>query len=332
MSVAEPDVARARHLLSLDRNEEAEEALSRALATDPENVTAWCLMGNLRLRQDRPRDAIACVSRASAIAPDEEWPHRIASIAYSQVNPQQAVASARQAVRLAPNLAVAHAQLAIALAHGSYREKRESPHEAEHAIALQPENADIHFMAGNASLGRRKYKEAEQHYLRALEITPDYAPALNNISVARLRRGRFLSAADGFGGAAAIDPSNDLHRRNLDAAVNRYLRMAYRALTIVAILTINNNGFGYLAIALPVVTIGLIIHARGTLNSLTWSYISRLPRRNPRIGIFLLLLAVATVTLIAAPFVSQATASNLVTPALLVLAGFTIFSWRAQPS
>jgi Flp pilus assembly protein TadD len=62
-------LAKARALLIEDRNQEAEQVLREALASDPGNAMAYDLLGNLHSDFGRFGEARACFERAIAIAP-----------------------------------------------------------------------------------------------------------------------------------------------------------------------------------------------------------------------------------------------------------------------
>ena len=94
---------------------------------------------------------------------------------------REARAAARRAIALAPNLAEAHATLA--LIDGDNSPDSEAP--LRHAVALDPSYAEAWTWLGNALASQSRDREAEQAYRRAVELDPLwFVPAQNLVSVA----------------------------------------------------------------------------------------------------------------------------------------------------
>lgn len=304
-------IARARALLAAGRPREAAELLRILLAGEP-SAPAWCLLSAAELRLEHPDEALEAAQRAAALAPEYEWPHRLISVARIRRGEiADGIRSARQAVGLGPGTAATHAQLAVALSGGGLRERRQAAAAANEALRLAPHDPEIRLMVGNAALKRHAHREAEEHFLHVLEMRPDHPAALNNLSLARLRRGRFVSAASGFGGAAAIDPAADLHRRNLDATLGRAMSIAFPALACVALLDRVDRMAGVVVLALPLAAVAYVARARTALNSATWSYLRRALLRDARRAVWAALIVLVFGLLVAVPAVAPATADSL---------------------
>src|SRR5262245_41995873 len=92
---------RVEVLISLGRADEAARVARSALAGAPHEADLWCALGHAEIARSRPGDALDAARQALAIDPDEEWPHRIASLAYSQLERhQEAAVEAQECVRL----------------------------------------------------------------------------------------------------------------------------------------------------------------------------------------------------------------------------------------
>ena len=78
-------VERATMLCDLGRFGDAVPAVGLAIAQDPRNPGAWCLMARAQLGNDRASAALKAAQAAGSLAPDHEWPHRLASSALSQL-------------------------------------------------------------------------------------------------------------------------------------------------------------------------------------------------------------------------------------------------------
>jgi tetratricopeptide (TPR) repeat protein len=221
----------AEALCDLRRYQEALALLSRAVASDPDNPRAWCLMARAQLGLRRHAEALQAANAAVALAPDYEWPHRLASIALEeQGNHWEAVRAAREAVRLAPHTWQAHVRLAHAGIQAWGMDQARVA--AERALTLAPGVADTHIAAAAAAAGDRR--EAEAHLRRALAIEPDSAVAHNELARLHLRQAHAANpaglarAAKGFATAVRSDPRASVSRHNLDVVVRAFLgRAAY---------------------------------------------------------------------------------------------------------
>jgi Flp pilus assembly protein TadD len=74
---------------------------------------------------------------------------------------------------------------------------------------------------GNIRAEQGRLAEAEQHYLAALAVKPDYVQALNNLGRLRSGQGRWDEAIALFERAVEIDPARGRCRYNLGVALGR---------------------------------------------------------------------------------------------------------------
>jgi hypothetical protein len=92
-------------------------------------------------------------------------------------------------VRLQPDLADAHNNLAVALC--DLRRHAEAETCAREALRLRPDYADAHSNLGMVLFDLRRLLEAETSYREALRLEPDFPQAHMNLSSALLITGRF---------------------------------------------------------------------------------------------------------------------------------------------
>jgi tetratricopeptide (TPR) repeat protein len=312
--VSRETIAKAQALLDAGRADEAAAILSTALATDPGTWRAWCMLGVAHVNRARYRDARDCARRAIELDPDEEWPHRIASIAERHLGDgRRAVAAAREAVRLAPHEPYAHAELAVALSHAQPWRPLEPLNEAARAVELGPRIAQIHRMAGDVALALRHGKLAEARYRKALEIDPSSAAAMNNLALIRLRRGLPIAAANGFSQAATLDPTTDLHRRNLDVAVNHALLYAAVLLGAVALVdVVLPIAEGAALVVALVAAAAFVRKARRTIGPAGWAYAWRVPLNSDRATLAAIIVGIQLCLLAPIPVVNRHSPSQLV--------------------
>ena len=172
------------------RLEDAEAAYHRALALEPENVTALTNLGVLLADMDQPADAEAFHRHAIDIAPACAAAHtNLGLLLLAQRRVDEAEACQRRAALLAPDSPQVHANLGNLLAaHGS-------PQEAEahlrRALELDPASAGARMNLGVFCAAQGRDLDAEVLFREALARRPAYPLAALNLSKLLLAQGRF---------------------------------------------------------------------------------------------------------------------------------------------
>jgi tetratricopeptide (TPR) repeat protein len=219
-------------LCDLERWPEASVLLGELLSTDPENDTAWCLLARCRIGLGQLEPALDAARQAAALAPETEWPHRLASFAASTLGRHDdAVHSAREAVRLEPDLWQTHARLAGAA--GQHPQgKREAAGAAARALELAPDEAQVQLIYGSVAASQGHRDVAERAYRTALELDPQNSSAHHLLAALQLRRRSgptaLASAATGFATALRSDPRAQVSRHSLELTLRVFLgRTAY---------------------------------------------------------------------------------------------------------
>ncbi|MFN3938452.1 MAG: tetratricopeptide repeat protein, partial [Gemmobacter sp.] len=91
-------------------------------------------------------------------------------------------------------------------------------------------DADVLSALGSANLHLGRLGQAEQMLRRALELDPDFVPALNNLGVVLMEKGETGEARRVFERAFALDSGNsDSIRENLRLAIARTENRGYPA-------------------------------------------------------------------------------------------------------
>ena len=100
--------------LELQKREEAETNLKKALSAAPDDAYSLSLMGMLRFQQGRYDDAFDALSRSAQLDPKNAETQNYLGITLSQKGQGEAAETAlRKAVLLNPNYAGAHHNLAV---------------------------------------------------------------------------------------------------------------------------------------------------------------------------------------------------------------------------
>ncbi len=89
------------------------------------------------------------------------------------------------------------------------------------AVALSPEQEDLHYNLGIACARQGKVEEAKKHYEKALQLFPDYAEAQNNLGNLLLTQNRMDEAIALFRKAIQNAPEDPSFRNNLGTALAR---------------------------------------------------------------------------------------------------------------
>ena len=127
-----------------------------------------------------------------------------------------AVKEFREALRLAPNLAVTFRNLGAALA--SRGEREQGIQHLRRSVELDPDNGQTRYELANTLLDAQKFDEAVEQFRAALRRMAPSAKAYNNFGIALASEGKFDQAVEQFQRALALDPEFVEASRNLDAA------------------------------------------------------------------------------------------------------------------
>ncbi|WP_300683291.1 tetratricopeptide repeat protein [Nocardioides sp.] len=207
-------VERVRDLVELNRWAQAREVAETDLANDPHNVLLLGYRAQCLSEEELLVEAIRCADTMVALAPDNEWGHRLrASVLNKQGHREESLEAALAAVRCSPHEWLCHLQLVSSMM--AARGPRASTVEAaRHLVSLAPGQADAHYALGVVLQGRNRRARARAAYRQALELDPQHSSAMNNLTVL----GGFsnpLRASRGFAAALQFDPQDDVPRRNL---------------------------------------------------------------------------------------------------------------------
>ena len=142
--------------------EAAADSFRRAAEANPENVEAGRNLAVVRLRQDRPDDAVRALEAGLEHDPENAWLHHDLGVAHRAAErPQEAARSFRRAVDIAPDFVDAHFALANTLA-GQEDWSGALP-VLERVLELDPTENRARYLQGMClhHLGRRREAVAE---------------------------------------------------------------------------------------------------------------------------------------------------------------------------
>jgi tetratricopeptide (TPR) repeat protein len=212
---------------------------ARKLINDfPQAGKAWQLLGASLLADGRPDEALPALRRASALAPADwsiwdnlalpcngrdfagasetyrtgHWTVRPAKLACGQRGrqrtgvgrPPTALIPGVEAIRLAPNLAVAHLNVGNALSASGQSAEAEAAF--LQALSIQPDYVQALLSLGREQSQRGQIADAIDTTRRALAIKPDYADAHVNLGHGLNTLGDVALAAEHYLRALALKP------------------------------------------------------------------------------------------------------------------------------
>jgi Flp pilus assembly protein TadD len=220
---------RAGALCELGRFTEAAGLLRQTIASHPEHSQAWSLLAAAELGAGNDDAAVGAAQTAISLAPEAEWPQRLASAALRRLGRTgESIHHAREAVRINPDSWPALTTLARSLAHNK-SDLPEARELAARAVALAPNNAETHLTAGVVAAAAKNRSDAEASFRQALSIEPQNSAAHNEL--ARMRMGGrhhtkpagLADAATGFAASIRVNPRADQGRRNLEHVLRVFL-------------------------------------------------------------------------------------------------------------
>lgn len=225
-------------LLESEQYDEALAVLERAVGLAPEHV-GWALpLAKARARTGNAKGAVeairtvvlgnaspAEVKTAVALMDELADPFaRFPTAAKPQLEqamqwlqladvPQQAIVQLEQILRDYPDLAVVHALLG--LAYDRLDDAGRAVDEFKRAIELAPDDGKSHFYLAELYRARQRPKNAEEHYLKAVEKNPVLAEAWVQVGDLALDRADLVEARRDFEVVVRLRPEDPSARGKL---------------------------------------------------------------------------------------------------------------------
>jgi tetratricopeptide (TPR) repeat protein len=257
---------RARLLLNTGREAEALRLLRSAVATDPHDLTTWGLMSRAHLGLQEFQQALDTAGRVVRGWPEGTWGHILASCALSGLGRrQEALAAAREAVRLDPSNHATHLQVAV-VADDMKGQGALAWEAARRAVELAPLDPDTHATMGSVAITAKRRDVAERALLEALRLDPQHVQARHDLGVVQLSQGSMSDAARSFVDTAIADPRQTVARRNLDVLVLKWLQRTHIGLWVLWVaervpvaLADDTRGFAVAPIVLSLLGIGVLV-------------------------------------------------------------------------
>jgi Flp pilus assembly protein TadD len=200
----------------MGQSEKAIAAYEDVIKKQPKNVQALKMLGDCYRRMKEPERAIAAYQKVMKLAPEDPRPYFLLGAAYEEagndLKAEQIFQDAQQfrrylgeawtnlgslafrrgdlskanwylsrAVARAPSRPKAHYNYALVLS--AKKERDRALDELKIAGDLDPEDAEIHYLAGVILLRQGRLDEAKREFAEALKRRPDHADARHNLAL-----------------------------------------------------------------------------------------------------------------------------------------------------
>lgn len=178
-----PTAEEIEHLVTLMRQgcyTDVETRARKITERFPNFGYAWKILGTSFLLQRRDEEALASLSKAVSLLPEDPDLHcNLGLIFYELACYDMAENHCRLAVKFRPNHVIGHNTLGNILQAQGHIDEAESCF--RRAIDINSDLAEAHYNLGYALQALGRLDEAENCYRRALEIKPRYAEAYENL-------------------------------------------------------------------------------------------------------------------------------------------------------
>lgn len=209
-------------LFNAGRFSELESAARQLLARSPEAGFVWKVLA-VALQQ-QGRDALAALQRAAELLPQDAEAQanlahvcNLAGAGLRAGRLELALAACRRALALQPGNADLHVLLGNALAEAGRLNEAVASYRA--ALAISPDHAGVICNLGNVLMEAGRFDEAVALYRRAVELQPGYAEAHSNLGNVLAELGQYRAAADSCRRALQLAPDFAEAHNNLGNAL-----------------------------------------------------------------------------------------------------------------
>ena len=162
---------RAARLSASGRRRKAVALLRTTASAHPERHEVWCRLAAAHLDRGDATAALVATRRALSLSGDQAWAHRLTSKALSRLGRHaEAVAAARQAIRVAPG--EWRCWIALAEVYGAAGSWPDAVDAATKAVRYQPDQVRPYLVLGDAARRIGDVKTAELAYRTALRRKP----------------------------------------------------------------------------------------------------------------------------------------------------------------
>lgn len=193
-------------LLQGNRLEEARVLLTEICRLDERDVESWFLLGTLYGMTGKAREAEAALRRTVTLAPNHALAHYNLGIALrDQDKLEEAAKSLYTATRIKTDYIQAYNSLGFVFL--DLRQSDLAIRVFEQVVRLQPQAQEAHANLGSALRDAGRLEEAAACYRRAIQLKPDGACFYNGLGGILYRQGKIEEAIDSDRQALRLQPN-----------------------------------------------------------------------------------------------------------------------------
>jgi superkiller protein 3 len=149
---------------------------------NPDYAEAHSNLGSIYTKQGNLEKAIYHSNEALRLNPQLVEPHNNLGIALMQEGKiEAAISQFQKALQVKPDFILAENNLNRALAIRQELETEIS--RLQELLKENPDNVELHFQLGNLFFRKGDQRHAIQQYKKALQLSPKFVPALNNLAL-----------------------------------------------------------------------------------------------------------------------------------------------------
>ena len=173
---------------------------------EPQNATAWFVLGIAFVNLKRYDDAIEAYRQAIRLNPEYAGAWSNLGDAYSNLKRyDDAIAAFRQAIRINPEDAIAWNNLGIT--YSDLKRYDDVIAASRQAIRINPEYANAWYSLGITYANLKRYDDAITAYRQAIRINPEDANSWNNLALAYAMSGNTTAALQAVKSLQRLDPA-----------------------------------------------------------------------------------------------------------------------------
>jgi len=192
-------------LIKLDRHDEAEAALRRAIDLAPTFAKPYEDLGFLLVKQNQAAAAVPMLERATHLDPKLEnaW-YTLGKALALLGRGEDADRAFEKCFELSPERRL----MALAAEHQKEGRLEEAERLYRRVLRQRPRNVDALRLLAAIAVKANRYDEAEALLDRAISIAPDFLMAIMDLGRLRKEQDRYAEALECFGRVLELDPGN----------------------------------------------------------------------------------------------------------------------------
>ncbi|MDX9719384.1 MAG: tetratricopeptide repeat protein [Myxococcota bacterium] len=213
-------IANARQLVKQDRLAEATALLDEHISANPNDAVALSLRGIVRMREGKIYPAVKDLSASAQIAPNADVYFNLGNVMQQGGFFDRAETAYRTALEYSPQDPEILANLASNLV--LMDRSSEAISLLERVISARPNDPLAHTLMGMAYHRLQQWSEAENKFLEALRLAPDYYQAAFNLAKTYEAQGKDQLAGQQYKRYLELRP-NAPDRGKIQDRINQYL-------------------------------------------------------------------------------------------------------------